>query len=375
MKRRSLLLAILMVLMIQWPVFADHLTPPSLWIHGDYAQVDVSPFIQNKRTMVPLRLISEKLGYDVQWDQKTKGITIQNPTGDSLSLNVGDRSILTQNGPVAMDTAATIKDDRTFVPLRAVAEVFGEKVDWDKGVRTAVVGEGYESPYFPNFSEKTLPLVLDGKTLGNVRGFADSGMLFVDYRDIAKLFNFTPSVDKHLFSNFDDDLDIILKGKNGYYLSFNARYVTSSSGFNFAQPDADTYRIDGNRYYIPFNLFCDARHMRCTLKDGVVKATTIKSNPPMPIYYTAPQVPYIFYGRKGPFTVQWNGTDYMINVGEKGKDKFMTMNKHMDYVFDGGYERKYKNKSQDFYEYMALGYNNHFYIHLTDYAVRGFASD
>lgn len=38
--------------------------------------LDAAPYIENSRTMVPIRFVSEALGADVQWDDKTRTVTI-----------------------------------------------------------------------------------------------------------------------------------------------------------------------------------------------------------------------------------------------------------------------------------------------------------
>lgn len=38
--------------------------------------LNAAPYIENGRTMVPVRFVSESLGADVQWDQKTKTVTV-----------------------------------------------------------------------------------------------------------------------------------------------------------------------------------------------------------------------------------------------------------------------------------------------------------
>lgn len=39
-------------------------------------QIDVSPFIKNDRTFVPVRFIAEAFGYNVDWNEKTEEVTI-----------------------------------------------------------------------------------------------------------------------------------------------------------------------------------------------------------------------------------------------------------------------------------------------------------
>lgn len=43
-----------------------------LWVNGNYIESDVSPIIENDRTLVPIRIISEVLGKQVEWNLLTK---------------------------------------------------------------------------------------------------------------------------------------------------------------------------------------------------------------------------------------------------------------------------------------------------------------
>jgi hypothetical protein len=66
-----------------------------LWIGENIAKVNgedvmldedpsIRPFIKNSRTVVPIRFISEALGFEVNWNEETKEITIQgNPIYES----------------------------------------------------------------------------------------------------------------------------------------------------------------------------------------------------------------------------------------------------------------------------------------------------
>ncbi|MNP79018.1 hypothetical protein D3C76_1767610 [compost metagenome] len=46
-------------------------------LNGDKKQAGVSPIITGGRTLVPLRLVSEQLGIGVNWEKKTKSITLE----------------------------------------------------------------------------------------------------------------------------------------------------------------------------------------------------------------------------------------------------------------------------------------------------------
>jgi len=101
---------------------------------------DTQPYIDaNGRTMIPVRMVTETLGAEVDWEQKTRtasvsknGITVYIPIG-SETLTVNDNGT---KYTVKMDTKAVNKDGRTCVPIRFVAEALGAYVDYSEKYRT-----------------------------------------------------------------------------------------------------------------------------------------------------------------------------------------------------------------------------------------------
>lgn len=88
-----------------------------------------APFIDNQsRTMIPLRIIGERLGHEVGWDNSTRTASIDG----KVFITIGQKVVKTPNGDVQMDTVAILKDDgRTYVPLRFVVEALGYEVSYD----------------------------------------------------------------------------------------------------------------------------------------------------------------------------------------------------------------------------------------------------
>ena len=109
-----------------------------LMIDGQLVVQDPSPVIQNGRTLVPVRLVSEKLGTEVHWDGQQRSVTL-NKDGQTVRMITGNRLIgyrdTGEQWQVA-DVAPQIISDRTFVPLRLVANALGVFVDWDPGTKT-----------------------------------------------------------------------------------------------------------------------------------------------------------------------------------------------------------------------------------------------
>ena len=104
---------------------------------------DAKPFIdEEQRTQVPVRALSENLGYDVLWDGESKKVKLTKEK-TILFITIGAKDINRQviigdiERPsgfeadiISMDTEARVIEDRTYVPLRFVAEALGYEVEW-----------------------------------------------------------------------------------------------------------------------------------------------------------------------------------------------------------------------------------------------------
>ena len=101
-------------------------------------EFDVAPVIANDRTLVPVRAIFEALGAMVEWDEDTR--TVISAKGDNICILQIDNDMMFVNGESKqLDVAATIINDRTLIPLRAVSEAYNCTVDWDGDTRTVTI--------------------------------------------------------------------------------------------------------------------------------------------------------------------------------------------------------------------------------------------
>jgi carboxyl-terminal processing protease len=107
------------------------------WTTAGNRVSDVSPFIENGRSYVPIRLLAETMGAYVNWDPVSRAVTLEKEdTTLTISTN-GGTSLL--NGEAYTMETPLIRGDRTFLPARAVANALGGQVWWDANVKEVVV--------------------------------------------------------------------------------------------------------------------------------------------------------------------------------------------------------------------------------------------
>lgn len=109
-----------------------------LIIDGEKIETDVSPFISNDRTLVPVRCIFEKFKAEVNWVESTQQVII-NSGETKITLQINNKTAYVNNEAVKLDSAPLIKNDRTFVPVRFISEKLGYNVSWNGDERVVSI--------------------------------------------------------------------------------------------------------------------------------------------------------------------------------------------------------------------------------------------
>lgn len=113
---------------------------------------DAQPFLDdNHATQVPIRFVTEKLGYDVHWQKEGDQIkvTLSNDK-HSIRLVSGQKEAEIDNTRVEMDTHAEFQNGRVYVPLRFLSNASDIPVKWDAGSKLAILskdGNNYAPDY------------------------------------------------------------------------------------------------------------------------------------------------------------------------------------------------------------------------------------
>jgi len=109
---------------------------------GD-TQKEIDPGIGTKpivdpassRTLLPVRAVVEEMNGNVSWNNETREVTLQKG-GSTIILAIGNKVAYLNGEAVELDCAPIIKDNRTLLPIRFIAESFGYDVGWNQAEKT-----------------------------------------------------------------------------------------------------------------------------------------------------------------------------------------------------------------------------------------------
>lgn len=149
----------------------------------DAERVIADNFLYNDTTYVQLRKIAEMLGKKVEWVESENAAYISDTDTPEITdetvvklmeeagkvLPVERNTITIYVNGVKVDADNFLFEDRTYVPLRKISEMFLKEVSWDQLTNTATIG-----------AKK--PSVFDGEVIGTINGREYTQKLFDDYK-------------------------------------------------------------------------------------------------------------------------------------------------------------------------------------------------
>ncbi len=97
-----------------------------------------APYIENDRTMVPIRAISESFDCKVGWDPDTRKVTVTSADKE-INLFIDSKAAYVNGQEITLDVAPVIRGDITFVPVRFVTENMGLNVEYIADVRSVLI--------------------------------------------------------------------------------------------------------------------------------------------------------------------------------------------------------------------------------------------
>ncbi|GBF75915.1 N-acetylmuramoyl-L-alanine amidase [Paenibacillus sp. 598K] len=136
-------LALLTLLSSMLAVFAGAVqatTEPSIVVDGKKLELKGGARVEtvDGHVMIPIRMVTENLGFQVGWDAQNRGVSIA-VGSRTINLAVGSKSALVDGVEKSLLVAPVLKNGVTGVPLRFVSEQMGMIVDWDDATKTVSV--------------------------------------------------------------------------------------------------------------------------------------------------------------------------------------------------------------------------------------------
>ncbi|WP_277218617.1 copper amine oxidase N-terminal domain-containing protein, partial [Peptoniphilus vaginalis] len=104
--------------------------------------MDVAPFIENGRTMLPIRFVAEALGFNVRWDKDSRTVILIDKE-NVVKIPVDTNKIIVNEKEYTSDVKPVIKNDRTMLPIANIARALGLKdgkdIHWNEGTKEVII--------------------------------------------------------------------------------------------------------------------------------------------------------------------------------------------------------------------------------------------
>ena len=137
---------------------------------------DQGPVIVQDRTLVPVRDVFEALGFEVDWNAADQQAELVRDDY-VIIIPIGSSTFTTNGVSYPLDVPAQIINNRTLLPLRLVLESAGYELDWDGSTRTVIITSPGTDPPEPTPAPTPAPPTptpapaADFYTVGSSEGF------------------------------------------------------------------------------------------------------------------------------------------------------------------------------------------------------------
>lgn len=150
-----------------------------LVIDGEVIPIDESgsvAYVENGRTMMPVRGIAEAIGAEVSYDNDTRRVTVESED-TVIAMTIGEDEMEVNGRSVRLLNAPEIKEQRTMLPVRDVAEALDCEVEWQHETQTAVFTRAYQTKRVIVNSE-------NADTTDSVASFSVEGKTVIQFDNI-----------------------------------------------------------------------------------------------------------------------------------------------------------------------------------------------
>lgn len=111
---------------------------PYVCVNNTILGFETPPVTESDRTLVPMRFLFEQLGAEVSWDEATETATAVK-ANTTINFSIDNTTATVNGAATTMDVPARLVGDKTMVPLRFLSEEMGYTVEWDEETRMATI--------------------------------------------------------------------------------------------------------------------------------------------------------------------------------------------------------------------------------------------
>lgn len=197
-------------------------------IDGEIGTYKDIPITVSDRTLLPLREILTNLGVKndnehIIWNGKESSVTIIKDS-QKIYLKIGSDKATVNGEEVVLDTKPVLYKNKTYIPVRFVAQSLGKKVIWDGGSKSVLIRDEAEFTRVQNLLKK----------MDNAMNATTSYQMDIDSSTAMKVDGVSTPIDYTLTSKFDSI------NKN-MYMNMQMNILGTKLG-------AETYSVDNVEY-------------------------------------------------------------------------------------------------------------------------------
>lgn len=105
--------------------------PTQIVANGEFIKVDVDPLLEQGHLFIPIRSLAS-LGLSYSFNSNSKVATVKNKNGDYIKLTENNKTALYNEKSIELNQPAQNKQGRFLVPIRFVSEILGYNVQFDE---------------------------------------------------------------------------------------------------------------------------------------------------------------------------------------------------------------------------------------------------
>ncbi|SDS18006.1 Copper amine oxidase N-terminal domain-containing protein [Paenibacillaceae bacterium GAS479] len=160
---------------------APPIKPIQIVANGEFIKIDIDPLSEQGHLFIPIRALAS-LGLSYSFNPASKMATVKNKNGDYIKLTESNKTALYNEKSIELSQPAQNKQGRFLVPIRLVSEILGYNVQYEEvrnfvfidskdfksgtSIHNSINNE--QDLYIARRAAISLPIVTNFKTLGRV---------------------------------------------------------------------------------------------------------------------------------------------------------------------------------------------------------------